>query len=551
MSFFNLPFPIRIAGADPVDGERYLAADLTERNDLIGSGREYDGLQVFVESEKLLYILEDKTIPTWTVIGSGGSIDLPLKYYWIVDPINGDDSTGEKGNILKPHATIAGAELGATSGDTIKIVSDIVEANCGKDGLTYIFDENVQMYWPSTNANITGQNWNALFTDYGATGTEVMSYTIIGGKFLAGSYWYGNWRRSVVRLNAASSVKMIAAETIGMEQNDGWIFHMVGDNSRIDVTCSGDITNSYEVLRINGNNVTANIHTQSSIVPIENSGIVIVRTSAVSNYHVVITAEINMSTRGHDIGVERRPFHLRGSTNSTKKSTVVINTPVFDYYDNYPNTAGDEYGLVTLVETGVNIYVAFNADIVKIHHDVSIPGGYYQGGRAGLYSSSGGQNFTFAHIDFNIRLLLLGINHNLDYCRNTTAAAKPKTLINLIDCTIVSYTDNADTYNDWRTNSNRDNTVLIPTMYTNYVFKGDTVVVMNPVGATAGKKVIGSYDNVNDGAFIMGEFVSNADIKNTTFEDLYTGTDYATGIPKMKLLNNNILTDYTNYENII
>ncbi len=79
MAYFNLPFSVRIAGDVPVDGDRYLTPDLSGRDGLIGSGREFDGLQVFVEDIKKLYILLDKTIPLWQEVGSGsgGSTSSP------------------------------------------------------------------------------------------------------------------------------------------------------------------------------------------------------------------------------------------------------------------------------------------------------------------------------------------------------------------------------------------------------------------------------------------------------------------------------------------
>lgn len=69
MAFFNLPFGVRVAGSDPVDGDRYVAADLTARNALVTAGRSYDGLQVYVESNSTLYILKGAV---WTEIGGGG-----------------------------------------------------------------------------------------------------------------------------------------------------------------------------------------------------------------------------------------------------------------------------------------------------------------------------------------------------------------------------------------------------------------------------------------------------------------------------------------------
>ena len=72
MAFFNLPFGVRIAGNAPIDGDRYIATDIASRDNLITIGRAYNGLQVFVESDKVLYILKDITIPTWEEVGADG-----------------------------------------------------------------------------------------------------------------------------------------------------------------------------------------------------------------------------------------------------------------------------------------------------------------------------------------------------------------------------------------------------------------------------------------------------------------------------------------------
>jgi hypothetical protein len=64
MAFFNLPFGVRVSSPEPVDADRYIAADLAARNSLIGSGREFNGLQVYVESNETLYILKDKITST-------------------------------------------------------------------------------------------------------------------------------------------------------------------------------------------------------------------------------------------------------------------------------------------------------------------------------------------------------------------------------------------------------------------------------------------------------------------------------------------------------
>jgi len=102
MAFFNLPFGVRVAGSDPIDGDRYLAVDLAARDALIGIGRAKEGQQVYVESEKILYVLKGATNAGWTEVGSGGS--------------GGGDVTGP--------ATAGDEHIAIYNGTTGKIIKD-------------------------------------------------------------------------------------------------------------------------------------------------------------------------------------------------------------------------------------------------------------------------------------------------------------------------------------------------------------------------------------------------------------------------------------------
>jgi len=74
MANFNLPFGVRVSNNNPLDAERYVVADITARDALLGTPiRAYEGLQVYVESEKNLYILKDVDLSTWELVGGGAS----------------------------------------------------------------------------------------------------------------------------------------------------------------------------------------------------------------------------------------------------------------------------------------------------------------------------------------------------------------------------------------------------------------------------------------------------------------------------------------------
>jgi len=67
-NYFNLSTGIRNSKNGPIDGDRYIAATTTERDALIPL-RAHNGLQVYVESEKTLYILDDINLHIWRKIG--------------------------------------------------------------------------------------------------------------------------------------------------------------------------------------------------------------------------------------------------------------------------------------------------------------------------------------------------------------------------------------------------------------------------------------------------------------------------------------------------
>lgn len=75
MGYFNLPYGVRVAGSDPIDGDRYLAIDLAARNALIPAERAKAGQQVYVESEHKLYILAGNTNFDWIEIQTGSGND--------------------------------------------------------------------------------------------------------------------------------------------------------------------------------------------------------------------------------------------------------------------------------------------------------------------------------------------------------------------------------------------------------------------------------------------------------------------------------------------
>ena len=69
-NYFQLSNGVRVAGNQPIDGDRYVVSNITNRDNLVTIGRAFNGLQVYVESEKVLYLLEDVSIPKWVTLQS-------------------------------------------------------------------------------------------------------------------------------------------------------------------------------------------------------------------------------------------------------------------------------------------------------------------------------------------------------------------------------------------------------------------------------------------------------------------------------------------------
>jgi hypothetical protein len=241
---------------------------------------------------------------------------------------------------------------------------------------------------------------------------------------------------------------------------------------------------------------------------------------------------------------------LTCNSSPNAKSTFIINTPLYEEYDKHINKAGDEKGTIGS-SNQCNHYVQFNVDIFKLHHDTSVPSASpYYGGHSGVTSVSSSTKISFV-VDLNVRLLILGVGHRLDYSRVTASTNKVKALVNYNDTTIV-YTDpSLQNFYDWKAGSNRYAGSVVDTRFCNFSFNGTTKVIINPLAVTAGQVTFGTSDNTEDNAYIIGEFISNGSVKSTSFVDSLTGASFSTGIPKMVMSHNSIITEYAKYENLL
>ena len=85
--FYELTKSVRVTVAAPVDGDRYTVATVLLRDALVTGGRAYEGLQVYVEAERKLFILTDISGPTWYEIFSTSGAYLPLIGGTLIGPL--------------------------------------------------------------------------------------------------------------------------------------------------------------------------------------------------------------------------------------------------------------------------------------------------------------------------------------------------------------------------------------------------------------------------------------------------------------------------------
>jgi hypothetical protein len=152
-----------------------------------------------------------------------------------VDNVNGDDNTGQKGSLINKYATIAAAESGATSGDTIIILTmQTNETMLGKDGITYQFIEGAGI----TNTGNVGldsisSNVWPMFTD---NGKGAISFKVFGGYFygyLGGDAWVSNQGHACIYLNAGGTCEFDINNILLEGSERGWCFWAQGEATLI------------------------------------------------------------------------------------------------------------------------------------------------------------------------------------------------------------------------------------------------------------------------------------------------------------------------------
>ena len=455
------------------------------------------------------------------IIAEGGSV--PVKY-WIVDPLNGDDATGEFGSTTKPFATIAGAEAGALSGDYIKIVSDVQECGMGKDGITYIIDKGVKVYFPKSEATPGDLNTAHLWSDYRA-GTAI-SFEVYGGYHEAEGNWFGPSDRGIIRNNFGSNIKIYKAEKIFAKGTSQDFIVAQGTGGNTEIHCDGDIISGLNGLQLTG-------AVDSTVVVKANGKIqtelrMIAVYSGAEGNKVLFEAGTEIISLGHSISTLRSTLY--GNTgNASNPEHWILKAPRITYYDPYPNL-GSNNGAFLFGWQSFNLKLDIVAEILTMSN--VDPATYTN--EAGLLALNYGGSAANYDVRLDVGTIVLGKGHEFDDTSYTPG--RTQSLVKLKNCEIVTMSDVSESGNVIDTN------YYIPT------FEGACKLIINPLAIAAGQKAIGSSGG-ND-AWVMGYVITNGDYFDANFTDKFSG-NVGAAITNIKVLDASEVTDFTKYENIL
>jgi len=184
VNYFQLSNGVRVASNQPIDGDRYVVSNISGRDLLITNDRAFNGLQVYVESDKTLYLLEDITIPKWVVLqshegttiisepkeilfNSGGTIsgssnitydyDLSiLKVSDLKSDFSVNSSYSSNPTLLLKSNTIDGIEINISTNDPFYgAVFSSIKSKGTQENKLNIYNDNLFVYGHSGYYNLT------------------------------------------------------------------------------------------------------------------------------------------------------------------------------------------------------------------------------------------------------------------------------------------------------------------------------------------------------------------------------------------------------------
>jgi hypothetical protein len=464
----------------------------------------------------------DDILSVFSNPNGGNSTTELLVQEWIVDPINGDDATGIKGSYINAFSTIEGAETAATSGDIIKIISDVTEAGMGKDGIEYRINPGVEIFYPESGSNTprTGLTQAFLWTD---EGKGPISFKVYGGIHNSEGDWYGNFNRGIVYIFNEGSDIRIYGEHVELKGNDGWI-SKVSAKCNLEIHSTGDIISGYSgVQTYTSQGSTIILNAGGSII----GSVRMVDEQNLAGNTIVFNAGKMIQALGHPISTLRSFIYCNSST-STAVSHISLNTPVIDIFEDNHSTLSNTQGFVFTFQHG-KIKLDINADVITMRNPdtVTNPNSY---GLFSLYRT----NTTEIDIVMNVKRLILGTSFAFD--RGGQIHNKLNARVKWISNTEIIF----------KTAVLEDGNAFDCDRITHY-FEGLTKIIINPDAITLGQKTLGG--SLDNNAYIVGKVISNGDIYDNTFVNTFNGVDYATGIPELTMLNSTLI-NWDHYKNL-
>jgi len=444
--------------------------------------------------------------------------------FYIVDAINGDDSTGEKSSYVNSFKTIAAAEDAASFGEVIRIITDVKECGMGKDGIKYIIDPGVKIYYTIADATPGDLNTSHLWSDYRA-GTAI-SFEVYGGYHEAEGNWFGPSDRGIIRNNFGSNIKILDAEKIFAKGTSQDLIIAQGTGGNTEMHCKGDIISGLNGLQIIG--------AIDSTVIVKAEGKIQTELRKIGAYSgaegnkVLFEAGTEMVSLGHSISGLRSTLY--GNTgNPDNPEHWIMKAPRITYYDPFPNL-GSNNGAFLFGWNNFNLKLDVVAEILTMSN---IDPATYTNEASLLALNYGGSNSNY-DVRLDVGTIVLGKGHEFDDTSYTPG--RTQSLVKLKNCEIVTMSDLLHSGN------------VIDTNYFMPTFEGACKIIINPDAITAGQKAIGSSGG-ND-AWVMGHVITNGDYYDANFTDMFTG---ATGpaITNIKVNDTSEITDFEKYRNIL
>ena len=459
-----------------------------------------------------------------SVIYDGRGSKLTTEMY-IVDAVNGDDATGVKGSFTKAFKTIDGAENAASAGEVIRIITDIKECGMGKDGLKYVIDQGVKVWYPASDATPAGFISGHLWSDTKA-GTAI-SFEVYGGYHEGEGNWFGNWDRGIIRNNYGSTIKMFGAEKIFAKGNSQDLMVISGTGGSIEMHCDGDI--------ISGLNGIQFTNAVDSKVYITAKGIIQQELRMIGQYgssegnKAVIKSESEIISLGHDIS-GLRSFVYTNAGNVNNPDHYIIEAPRITWYDEYPNLSSNNGGFIFGWSNSF-VKVDVVADILTMSH--TEPDTYPDD--SGLLGMNRTNSTAKYDITLDINTIILGKGHQFD--DSYSALNRDYALVKLKGATtLVFMTDISEPINGLQCD---DYTLSV---------EGVLKIVQNPLAIAAGVKVLGF--SAGNNAHVMGHIITNGDYYDANFTELFTG-NVGPAITNIKVNDTSQLTNFDNYKNIL